>query len=730
MAQTVTELLVSISSKFDPRGMRSASQAIAEQQKQIKTLQQEKIKATQADRIASLQEQVGAAQKQVILRGSASDIRQSIGLQRDLKIATAEQALASQSGNAANLAGVTALTSAVSIGLVGALAAAGVAAAGFGGQFQKAIAFEKQTILDVSSYVRAVGATRGEARAAVGAIQAAIAQQSSQLGLDGRSVQLAGSQIIDDLGFAGLKGAELQKSLIGIASRTALNADITGQGIGNANLVNTRILGGASLNELRTINAFNDSPGFKIAVQAGLAERGVDNTKDLSPIDRVKLLQDAYSKAFSAEDLAEQAKTASAQISGFVSRLFNEKDGILSFSRTLKDGRSVFDGAKRTLELLIGKEGVFGQLSRLLGGSDDPLANVQRAIDGFNKYIEGILSGFSKLKILGGAEIGTLAGKLTADLTDGIVMGVGLAVASVDWGQVGIGVFSGIGSFLANLDWSTYAAGSVALIGATLIPAIGTFLAGAAAAIAAFFGGIPLLIIGAIVLGVAAVVKVIADNWKSITGFVSGIFNKTKAGAVLFGQFLSDGWNALVSLSSDAFDKAKGGAASFGQLLNNGWSALVSLVVNTGQAIVNNVTGFFNAVTTWVQNLWNSLPAPVRSAIGTVATSTPVGAAVALGGVIANRAEGQVPSGFLAAIDRERLAAPIGSRPVIANDSELIIPRGRAGSLIGGGTQNRNTISISAPINIYGGNDSADTIANKVEQVLMGRIKTELEAIA
>jgi hypothetical protein len=67
---------------------------------------------------------------------------------------------------------------------------------------------------------------------------------------------------------------------------------------------------------------------------------------------------------------------------------------------------------------------------------------------------------------------------------------------------------------------------------------------------------------------------------------------------------------------------------------------------------------------------------------------------------------------------------------VIANDSELIIPRGRAGSLIGGGTQNRNTISISAPINIYGGNDSADTIANKVEQVLMGRIKTELEAIA
>lgn len=432
-------------------------------------------------------------------------------------------------------------------------------------------------------------------------------------------------------------------------------------------------------------------------------------------------------------------------------------------------------------------KGLFAQVGRLgFLGKGDPIEPIYQAVRGLNNYLDGVNENIAKLKSLSPALAGSIIGKGAADLTNAILDGIIGAVGSIDWGGVLVGVGSGIASFLANLDWKVYAVAAVGLIGAALIPpllaAVGGFALALGAAIVSVVGAPVLLIGGAIVLGVVAITKLIGGNLDGIRSTIAGAGNAIKNGynsvvagiggllatgrSFLIGSleflFGKDGLKQITGGLTAAWEITKSGFGivrdyvgafisgsikgvedffsglgdAFGQIFNavgeaiagvvNAVKSLISSVVQPIQSSINGLSGSVSGYVSSVQNTGGLLaPQNALPAIG--AAINPLGALTnfavdKVASFVGARYSGQ-NLGLLDAIDAENASKPSGSSLVVANSSELIVPRDKVPQIRRGNTV-VNVGGIS--LNITGA--TPIEIANQAISIISDKLQQKIEA--
>ncbi|MBW4636350.1 MAG: hypothetical protein KME30_32075 [Iphinoe sp. HA4291-MV1] len=495
--------------------------------------------------------------------------------------------------------------------------------------------------------------------------------------------------------------------------------------------------------------------------------KGKDFT-NLETAQRLKILTTSLEKFQTPAAVARLQQTPQAQISAFQDSLFDSYIGLFGIQRDLntktKEVESVYASFEKTISKLLGERGLFAQLGRTLGlAKVDPLIGVRNAIESFNGYLDSVTKTLSSMKSLSPQQIGAGIGKFSAQAVNVVLDGILKALGSVDYGAVVGAVGAGILSFFANLDWKVYAVGAAVALGAFLLPVIAGALAAVGSAIlgaiVAAFGGLPVLIIAAIGLGIAALIKLLTDNWKSIQNYgaslgrtiqtwytsvqnaVKNVFNAVKDALIFTVQFLFgreapnqiaaftkttiDGIGKLLGIVGRAIADAVGFAVNLIKTLFGGivsaFNAIFKAASDAVNGVIDAIKSLIAAVITPLQNAVNSLAKSIpnyvqntinsgglinNAAVRNTAVSTVTGG---LGGFVSSIAGnaianllpkygGQIPtaaSGFLEAVATESRNAPSGAGLVLANSSEYILTPTQMSNLVNGLSTSGRTVNIS-----------------------------------
>ncbi len=372
--------------------------------------------------------------------------------------------------------------------------------------------------------------------------------------------------------------------------------------------------------------------------------KGKDFT-NLETAQRLKILTTSLEKFQTPAAVARLQQTPQATISAFQDSLFDSYIGLFGIQRDLntktKEVESVYASFERTINKVLGERGLFAQLGRTLGlVKVDPLVSVRNAIESFNGYLDSIIKTLSTMKSLSPQQIGAGVGKFSAQAVNVVLDGILGALGAIDYGALVGAVGSGVLSFLGNLDWKVYAAASVVALGVYLAPIVGavTLAVGGIVlgAITAALGGLPVLVIAAIGLGVAAVVKLLADNWKSIKGYgvqlgqsvqswyvgvqnaVGNTINTAKDAIVLTIQFLF-GRDAPAQIA-DAAKAVVGGTKSVLNATGTAITNAVQFIVGLVKKLFNAIAIAFNAIFKVVADATNTVINAIKSIIFAVIT--------------------------------------------------------------------------------------------------------------
>jgi hypothetical protein len=480
----------------------------------------------------------------------------------------------------------------------------GVLSQAFGGlknSIGGAIDRQVDNLGSINTAISVLGLSEKQAGQYVQSFNKQAALLGSNLPTDAEKISVFARTITDDYAGAlkglGANASQIQQVLLGDSSRLALAAQLGNVDTNNAKSnVQSYLAGGVGLAGLKGLTLFGSNPLLTSGIEKGLRSTGAGDLTQLSAAQRIKILSSALEAAITPDAIARLQKTAKAQISGFMDRLFDPEIGIFSIQRDLDaktDGyQSVFSSFEKTLDLVIGDKGVLAQLGRLTGLSGiDPMVRLKGAVEGFNGFLEGMVNTFSKLKVGDTSGIGGAVGKFAAKLANSVFDGILGAVASIDWGATLKGVGVGIGSFLTNLDWKIYAAGAVGLIGAALVPS----LVGAAVlyggtivgVVAAGLAGFPVLVGGAIALGVVAIGKLVVDNWGAIKG-----------AAIATGKFLLSGFQSFMGLIGGLFEAYKNYNLAVLQFFFG--KEGTQKIIDFGKSVIGVIGASFNVIGSFV----------------------------------------------------------------------------------------------------------------------------------
>lgn len=463
---------------------------------------------------------------------------------------------------------------------------------------------------------------------------------------------------------------------------TALLGQASKAGSGITSTALGKMIGDTGSEALFRIDAFEKVPAFKALLEKDLEKAGTNLAGffKMTSAEKQKHLVNVKKSLFSDDYIKEMNKAADAQLDTMASQLFDPVGGVFGFLRKLK-----VDGATTTIWQELGK--TLGALRKTaesvlsafgLGGVD-PLV-------GLAKWLQSVRSWASNLtKAFGSMNPGNLAsnlgsvGKLMIDQITGwagsMVSGIMASLKSAGGaGKVGETIGKAFGDGVAYL--SVAIGGFIAEHGDDILVAGQQFIWGLQKGIMDAMPGI-LIGLGHIVLGVgqAAIqgaVKLGADLMLAI---------------VPFGGTVSSGF-------------ASGAVTLIGQV----GSALSKLASSIGTALMSGVEQFKSAIAA----AWNSVSSAIASAAsnigGQVVTSAaapmvPGGALTigALKSVFGGKYSGQhtnlldrlgqrgtngmsqigtaFQGNLLDAIATENRMKPSGSSLMIANSSELIVPR-------------------------------------------------------
>lgn len=627
------------------------------------------------------------------------------------------------------------LSSAIASGMLQAQAAIAITQQGFGA-LQGAIA--KSTDLQISNLTTAqtfsalTGTAFDESAKFVDRLNSSLAISAAALpGTTEDYTRLARS-ISDNVlpAFQDASGkmknlAGFEGSLKSITESFGVLSAASGVDIGNTSLGLTKALGGASVAELRLISVFEQNPQILNAIDKRLKEVGAKSLRDLDVQSRIALIQTIGEKFVTGEFKARASETVDGLLQSFKSTLFDPSTGVFGLSKDLNlnqaGQQSAFASFNKLLKSVIGNGGLTERLRELLEGlglSANPMVLLRDGFEFLNTWVLNVTKGlqfikdripkggdfFSKIeKLMGNIDLSLVnvgkflqdnlggIGKLLAGYINDAIAAIPAVLSAIDWGWVSESLmgattffFNEFGSFLMNLDASVYASAAGVLLGASIIGGVGSIAAGLGAAIIAATAGLPVLLTGAIVLGVVAAAQIITDNWSVI-------------------------WSAIAETLQ-----------SMGRVISGIIKSVVGLLTGNGGLIVKGFDDIFKGTIDIIRKVLDSI-AIARQTLGdnTALTSgqTAANNAAALadqklaqaiknnGGsaIVPSRFMGQIPtaaSGLMSALALESSRAPRNSTPVIANSSEFILRP----------EQMRNLVQGTAAIASSGGSSFAPTI--------------------
>ena len=455
--------------------------------------------------------------------------------------------------------------------------------------------------------------------------------------------------------------AGFEKYRASLAQAGAMRADFSGISTADSSLAISKMLGGASTAELKSLKFFEANPAVLGFIETALEEKGQD-IKDLSKIELVKLADSALGVS---DEVIEAARNSTKGImAGFKSGLLDPNTGMFGIMKDLdtdlEGNQSAYSSIERVVKKIFGSEGLIPTAAQIFTNitgidSDSPMqtfadgiGKVGGWIDKASKFLGGIAGmtddsrGFSAIDILG-----NIGQKLAGWLSEKV---------------------NGIFSSGANLD----AEGTGKKLGGLLAVGLN--------AVFKFVADLDMQKIGQTVLNGAIVVA---------TGLVE-LFKKIE-------------WKpAIEALLSGALAVAVGMGATFLASVAGVSAPVIAAIVTGGAALIAGVESIWDKAKDWL--------ADIRDAVGDVfkkiwdAVNDLFGKVFSGGDrkgsnkSVANRASGGGP--MFDALMRESRAMPAGASPVLANSSETILNHAQANQ-VASGLQGRGSFALNGNIVIH-----------------------------
>lgn len=317
----------------------------------------------------------------------------------------------------------------------------------------------------INTAMETLGLTTQQAGRYYQGVEKRIAQLGRDLPVSVEQIQQIYRTINDDftgqLRPRGASAQQLADLSVGASARLAILAQQGNVSTGNALANISSFLGGAGIGELRQQTLFQNNPRFFNAIKENLERYGEEN--------RAEVLSRALEQVVTDQQIRALQGTITAQLSGFMDKLFDPTIGVFSLSRDLDEKmegyQSVFEEFGTTLDILIGENGIIDAIGELTGIVNiDPMLIVRDGVRSLNEFLFGVSNFLNQVQGLSPEEIGEILGRGAANFVDSL-MGITLnAIRSIDLGTIlsfvgaflrGLGV--GLVSFFVNLDLSTYA---------------------------------------------------------------------------------------------------------------------------------------------------------------------------------------------------------------------------------------------------------------------------------
>lgn len=468
----------------------------------------------------------------------------------------------------------------------------------------------------------------------------------------------------------------------------AMLGKASGSGSGSTSTAIGKMLGDTGSETLFRIDAFEKVPAFKAILEKDLEKAG-KTLGDFFKMDaaaKQAQLVEVKKKLFSKDYVAAMNASMDAQMDTLAAKLFDPTSGIFGFLRGIKINgadTSVFGELGKTFGALVSASGT---LLSLFGGGSDPMVTLAGAIIGVRLWAESSERNITQAT-QGGAGIGGLVSKIISDLSTGIG---GAVKGAMDWlmsGSAGtLGVQAGVmlGQGLQAV-FGMVSSGLMMLAGSGIIEVLAVGLFGVGQFLMSALYGLLSQLPGVVYSALDAGVTVLAFGLGAV--LIGGV--------AIIGGAISGAWIAVVAgfmaIGSAASSSLSGIAAG----VSGHFSGVIGAITGLVGAITGAIDNAKNAVGGWISGAVEGAKNQVSGMVSGKARYSGQG----LGMVHSNMFSGSGRLGkihtasngnMLDAMATESSRMPSGASLVVANSSELIVPRNRISELLGG-----NQISIT-----------------------------------
>ena len=467
--------------------------------------------------------------------------------------------------------------------------------------------------------------------------------------------------------FKDLNGAFDKKSFDefrdSIATAGAMRAEFSGVTNADASLAISKLLGGASVSELRQLKFYESNPAVLAFIEQGLTDLGGD-IKALSKRELVELTNTAL--GVSDEVIEASRNSTKGIIAGFKSGLFDKNTGFFGIMRDLDKSaegtQSVFSSFERIIQKILGENGILSKFVGILKGADidvDPMQSLADGLGWLGMKIQDLNNWMTRIRAKFDSRqdvdfdlpgLGTKLGAWLASQVNSLFDKT--APTGQGAGTVTAALFNGVGAFLDGIDWAGMSKG----LDEFLLNSLGSAIKN----ISWDTVGTGLILLGVAALGILAKMALAA----AMTAAVA----------------------AATAISAPVIVMGLAAVAVIG--------GLALLWKKKGDEITVAIQNFFIRVDNWLVSMLNKLPGKDRAM--TELKELPSQREARMFESLANKASGLDQMGLFGAIARERSAMPSGSNLVLANDSEAIFNRQQQAGLLSAIAGGRGGLSIGS----------------------------------
>jgi hypothetical protein len=554
----------------------------------------------------------------------------------------------------ASLAG-NLMATGITSGLSAVVKTAGAAASGITNAFKQAGVVQMEMAATAGDFAKLTGMSYADASKEVQNFSERMDKIAARLPGATEDFKNLGRGIMDNLlpafkDAAGeLDSGAFNASLDAITESATLRANFSNVGTNQAGQAISKLISGnSSISELRQLEFFEKNPAVIAFIEAEAEKAG----GDLKTLGSRKLVSIAETALKVNDDVLNAARNSVGGImEGFKDSLFSPTQGVFGVMRDLDTATSgnqtVFASFSLIVKKIFGDNGIFALGSQILndlGLTTDPMQSLANALGKVGAFLDNTRKSLQGLANLTDDTRGIDASKLFSDI--GGKLGAWLAsqfnnLTSTNLDglgeRLGAGMtqlVNGLSNFIADIDMIKLSEGVLRFLGEIAIALVNT---------------VQNVDWGKLLEALATVALVIG----------AGILAATAAGAIS----LSGGILTAIAAASVLVTAALDAAFMFMSERVSEWKDSVSQSI---ASVADALRDVFNAIRNRVQDMLNKLPLINISGKG----NTP------------NRASGQNVGSFLAAIGNEMQQAP-GTRPVVANDSEVILNRSQQFSALG-----------------------------------------------